>query len=85
VIASKLGALAELVEDGRTGLLFDPNSAPDLARVIRWAEEHPDEMRVMGKEARREFDLRYSPERTYSQLIAIYREAIEAQYSMEAA
>jgi glycosyltransferase involved in cell wall biosynthesis len=85
VIASKLGALAELVEDGRTGLLFDPNSAPDLARVIRWAEEHPSEMRVMGKEARREFDLRYSPDCTYSQLIAIYREAIEAQYSMEAA
>jgi glycosyltransferase involved in cell wall biosynthesis len=85
VIASKLGALAELVEDGRTGLHFDPKSATDLARVIRWAEEHPDEMRVMGKQARREFELRYSPDRTYSQLVAIYHEAIEAQYSMEAA
>jgi glycosyltransferase involved in cell wall biosynthesis len=85
VIASKLGALAELVEDGRTGLHFDPKSATDLARVIRWAEEHPDEMRVMGKQARREFELRYSPDRSYSQLVAIYHEAIEAQYSMEAA
>jgi glycosyltransferase involved in cell wall biosynthesis len=85
VIASKLGALAELVDNGRTGLLFDPKSGADLARVIRWAEEHPGEMRVMGKEARREFELRYSPDRTYSQLVGIYREAIEALYSMEAA
>jgi glycosyltransferase involved in cell wall biosynthesis len=66
-------------------LHFDPKSATDLARVIRWAEEHPDEMRVMGKQARREFELRYSPDRSYSQLVAIYHEAIEAQYSMEAA
>jgi glycosyltransferase involved in cell wall biosynthesis len=85
VIASNLGALAELVDHGRTGLLFDPKSAADLARVIRWAEEHPDEMRVMGNEARGEFEQRYSPDRSYSQLIDIYSQAITAQYSMEAA
>ena len=31
VIASRLGALESLVEDGRTGLLFEPGNPHDLA------------------------------------------------------
>lgn len=34
VVASRLGALAEAIEDGETGLLFEPGDADDLARVL---------------------------------------------------
>jgi glycosyltransferase involved in cell wall biosynthesis len=34
VIASRLGSLAELVDHGRTGLVFEPRSAHDLARHL---------------------------------------------------
>jgi len=34
VVASRVGAIAELVEDGRTGLLIEPDDAPALARAI---------------------------------------------------
>ena len=35
IIASRTGGLAELVEDGRTGLLFDRLDVPDLAAKLR--------------------------------------------------
>lgn len=42
VIASNLGGMAELVQDGRTGLLFETGNADDLAQKIRHLWETPD-------------------------------------------
>ena len=77
VIASRLGAMAELVEDGVTGLHFTPGDAEDLARKVRWANEHPEEMRRMGRNARLIYEEKYTSEVNYLQLMAIYEEAIE--------
>lgn len=77
VIASRAGALAELVRHGHTGLLFERGSAADLAEAIRWAETHPEDMRRMGANARQEYEEKYTPEHNYRQLHAIYDEAIE--------
>lgn len=78
VIASRLGALVDIVQDGVTGLLFDPGDATDLAEKIAWAQSHPDEMLRMGQAARAEYEEKYTPERNYQMLIEIYREAIMA-------
>jgi glycosyltransferase involved in cell wall biosynthesis len=77
VIASDLGALAELVEDGRTGLRFRPGNPEDLAAKVEWAWTHPRQLAEMGQEARREYELKYTAERNYEQLMEIYRLAIE--------
>ncbi|HKA38130.1 MAG TPA: glycosyltransferase [Burkholderiales bacterium] len=78
VIASHLGALPELVEHGRTGLLFEAGSAHDLARHIAWAEAFPGKMAAMGEEARERYESEFTSERNYAQLTAIYRDAIAA-------
>jgi glycosyltransferase involved in cell wall biosynthesis len=44
VLASRLGALVEKVDDRRTGRLFEPGSVDDLARVMRELVEHPAEL-----------------------------------------
>lgn len=75
IIASRLGAMAELVEEGRTGLLFEPGSAQELAEKLRWAEAHPQEMRRMGQAARRLFEDKYTPEKNLERLLAIYAAA----------
>jgi glycosyltransferase involved in cell wall biosynthesis len=81
VIASHLGAMTEIVEDGRTGLLFEPGNLTDLAAKIRWAHANPEQMRAMGENARREYEANYSPDRNYGLLIEIYEQAIHhAQY-----
>lgn len=78
VIASRIGALAELVEDGVTGLLFEPGDAKDLAEKLEWASHHPQQMAEMGVAARARYLERYTPGKNYEQLMLIYRAAIEA-------
>jgi glycosyltransferase involved in cell wall biosynthesis len=76
VIASRLGALAEIVEDGRTGLLFQFGNAEDLASKVLWAWNHPKEMKKMGREARRFYETKFSNERHYSILMSAYETSI---------
>jgi len=79
VIASRLGALSELVDHGRTGLLFEPGDASDLARHLAWAEAFPRKMRAMGRNAREVYEKRFTPDRNYAQLMAIYQDAISGE------
>lgn len=78
VIASRLGAIADLVRVGVTGLLFAPGDAADLAAKLRWAVEHPVEMARMGQAARAEYEANYTADINYRQLMTIYDEAIQA-------
>jgi glycosyltransferase involved in cell wall biosynthesis len=79
IIASRIGALADLVIDGKTGLLFEPGNGTDLARKLAWAIDHPEQMLEMGRAARAAYDERYTPAINYQQLMAIYEDAIAAQ------
>ena len=76
VIASRLGAMAELVEDGRTGLLFEPGNPEDLADKIQWMTEHETECIEMGKNARRVFEEKYTAEKNFEILMKIYSKLI---------
>lgn len=76
VVCSKLGAMAEIVEDGRTGVHFTAGDADDLAEKVRWAWENEQAVSVMGEQARREYELKYTAEKNYPLLMDIYRQAI---------
>jgi glycosyltransferase involved in cell wall biosynthesis len=76
VIASRLGAMATLIHDGETGLLFKPGNVADLAEKMRWALDNPEAMQSMGEAARATYEAKYTPERNYEILMEIYQEAI---------
>jgi glycosyltransferase involved in cell wall biosynthesis len=77
VIASRLGAMQELIVDRRTGLHFNPGDPDDLAQKIDWSWNHAEELRAMGLEARREYESKYTAERNYPLLMDIYRRAMK--------
>jgi glycosyltransferase involved in cell wall biosynthesis len=77
VIASRLGAMEEIVADGRTGLHFTPGDADDLAAKVEWAWTHPVEMAAMGGAARAEYEAKYTTERNYTMLMNIYKRTLE--------
>ncbi len=81
VIASDLGAMAELIEDGKTGLLFKPGSADDLAEKMEWANANNSAMCAMGERARTVYEEKYTPQINHSQLLKIYNDAISSVYS----
>lgn len=76
VIASRLGVMAEIVDDHRTGLHFTPGDPADLAAKAQWAFDHPSELSQMGCNARAEYQARYTAELNYRQLIEIYRSVV---------
>lgn len=76
VIASDAGVMSEMVQDKKNGLLFQQENPADLADKVRWAWNHPDELAAFGRQARLDFETRYSAEATYPQLMEAYEEAI---------
>ena len=72
VIAANIGAIAELVEHGRTGLHFNPGDSVDLAAKVEWALQHPKELARMRSEARAEFENKYTAKTNYQRLMEIY-------------
>ncbi|MBK1645278.1 hypothetical protein CKO25_11635 [Thiocapsa imhoffii] len=81
VIASRIGGIPEIVEDGVTGLLVTPGDHVELAAKIRWAQTHLDAMSKMGLEARKRYVDIYSPGRNYTLLMSIYRDALARRQS----
>ena len=78
VIASRIGSLAELVEPGRNGLLFEAGSARDLARHLMWAEAFPEKMRQMGECARADYLARFISRWSYPTLFGERRRSARA-------
>lgn len=77
VIASRIGSLGDIVEDGVTGLLVRAGDADDLGRKIQWSIEHPTEMARMGGEARRRYESRYRGPAHLDALLAVYQKVGE--------
>ena len=69
--------MEEIVEDGRTGLHFRPGDPDDLAAKVEWAWTHPREIKAMGREARAEYEAKYTAERNYQMLMEIHQHAME--------
>jgi glycosyltransferase involved in cell wall biosynthesis len=76
VIGSRIGAVAEIIDDGRTGLLFTPGDPSDLARAIDWVARRPDAVNRMRVQARLEFEAKYTAERNYDLMMTIFERAI---------
>lgn len=79
VIASRIGALAHLIEDGVTGLLVTPGDPVDLARAIERLSGRPDEARGMGAAARAAYLRDWTEEATTAALLTIYWTALAAR------
>lgn len=75
VVASRLGAMQELVEDGGSGLLFAPGDAADLAAQVHRLASDDALCSAMRRAARRQFEEHYTAEANYAQLIEIYEAA----------
>ena len=72
VIASRLGSLQEMIEEGRTGLLFEPQDAADLAGRVRQLRDDPALQARLRQGARECFEAEYTPERSLERLLGIY-------------
>lgn len=76
VIASRLGAVPEIVEHQKTGLLFEPRNVAELAGSIRRLYADPSECLRMGEAGRIKAETFYSQEAVYRKLLALLTHVI---------
>ncbi|PID74101.1 MAG: hypothetical protein CSB33_00285 [Desulfobacterales bacterium] len=78
VAASRLGALPDIVREGRTGLLFRPGSPEDLRHTLARIWHHP-ELPLMAQRVRREAVRLFAPAVQHRRLMDIYTAAIRTR------
>ena len=74
VIASRIGALPEVVEDQRTGILIDPGRAPSLLAAMKVLSRSPTRRAAMGRAGRERYEKRFRVERYVKEFSGVYRE-----------
>jgi glycosyltransferase involved in cell wall biosynthesis len=76
VIASRLGAMAEIIRDGRTGRLFTAGDPRQLAELLDALFSDSHALIGMRHPARSEYEDHYTADANYKMLIGIYRKVI---------
>ncbi len=69
-IGPRLGGIPEIIEDGRTGLLFEPGSLRSYAASISRLWDSPELCAAMGEAARKRLASEYSSERYYERFMS---------------
>jgi glycosyltransferase involved in cell wall biosynthesis len=77
VVATAMGGIPELIEDGRTGLLVPPGDSLALARSLAALVSDPGGSRRMGAAARDRVRSRHDPQAHLAALEVAYGEAVE--------
>jgi len=76
VVASEIGGLPEVVEDGSTGLLCQPGNVEELSSRMRLLWEDADLCARLGQEGRRKAGREYGEDIHYVRLMGAYERAI---------
>lgn len=76
VIATRVGAIPEVITDQKEGLLVEPGEVESLAQCLLRIDSSPALRRRMGRHARRRVATDYGLERMVERLCDIYRDSM---------
>jgi starch synthase len=76
VVASGVGGILEVVEDGKTGVLVEPGRPDALAVAIRALLEDPERGRALGRAGRQRVEAHFSWASVASRTREVYQDAI---------
>lgn len=72
VVASDLGSRRELVQDGKTGVLYEVGNVDQLAKTISTLADNPQLTAQMGLAGRRFVETNHTSEKHYRELLQLY-------------
>jgi glycosyltransferase involved in cell wall biosynthesis len=79
VVATDMGSRRELVQAGKTGLLYKTGDVDQLAAAIRLLSARPDLADKMGLAGREQVCERYTAEAHYEALVDLYERLVEGK------
>jgi glycosyltransferase involved in cell wall biosynthesis len=77
IIASRVGALSELIEDGVTGTLVPPGNVPALYRAILEKLEYPEKAQALADAGKESVHQRFSWDQSAQQMTEIYQAVLD--------
>jgi glycosyltransferase involved in cell wall biosynthesis len=78
VMAADIGGLPTLVQDGKTGILFDPSDANSIASAADRYLSDPSFARQMADNGRTVAETAFHPDHISKEHVAVYREMVDA-------
>jgi glycosyltransferase involved in cell wall biosynthesis len=81
VVASRIGALGSLIEDGVTGLHFEPGNVADLADKVMRLWRDPALCRRLGEAGRRKAQERWTERGHFDRTTALYEQILAGRRS----
>jgi glycosyltransferase involved in cell wall biosynthesis len=85
VIGCRIPAVSEVVEDGRTGLLVEPGSAPALARALERLLDDPVLAGRLGERGRQELETRFTWRAVADRVESVYDALLQARPAQDTA
>lgn len=79
VVATTVGGAAEIVEDGKTGVLVPPADPEAIAMAVMGLWSDADRRREMGERARRVVSQRFSDQALAEKTLTLYRRVLAAR------
>jgi glycosyltransferase involved in cell wall biosynthesis len=76
VVTSKIPPLTEIVVDGETGLLVEPEKPDEFARAMHWLLTHPEEGHRMGNQGRERVKNCFTAEKMAEETLLLYNEVL---------
>jgi glycosyltransferase involved in cell wall biosynthesis len=77
IVASSVGGLGEIIDDGLSGFLFKPGDVASLARHCLHLLKNRDLACQLGEQARQKIEEKFTIERHCQQIASLYEELIE--------
>ena len=77
IIGTRTGAVPEILDEGRAGLIVPPGDVKALAEALRKLMADEELRRNLGVAARRRFEERFNPDRVMGEILEVYREGME--------
>ncbi len=81
ILASKKGAMRQLIQEGKSGMFFNPEDQRSILKTLRFHEEQPEAFREMGNYAKANIDPIYRESPNIQALIKIYLDTLAADGS----
>jgi glycosyltransferase involved in cell wall biosynthesis len=78
-VATRVGQCAQVLNNGRAGILVESRSARELARALEYLLEFPERRRAFGAIFREHVEQNYSPSAVLTKLSRIYENLLYSQ------
>jgi glycosyltransferase involved in cell wall biosynthesis len=73
-VGTRVGGIPELVVDGETGFVVEPDSPRALADALEQLAESPERARTLGRNGVERAAKHFSPDELAGRMVALYEE-----------